>query len=224
MKYSANTYYKGESGEIYFLGRSKDSDSEIQKIKADKFKKFISSNESVLDLGCGNGEILKNIDCGARIGIEINEESKEVATNNKIEVFESTNEIKSESVDVVISHHALEHLDEPYMTLLEINRILLDEGKLILVVPAENPHRKGKKKYKRNDIAQHLYCWNAQTLGNLVIRAGFKIEVCKVSNAGESTYLKSCKRFPLLYNMSKIIVAYLKDRYEVFCLARKIKR
>ena len=74
-----------------------------------------------------------------------------------------------------ISNHSFEHVPTPFETLKKLHSKLKKGGKIIIVVPCEQPHEEGFN-FKQNDINQHLYTWCPMTLGNLVKLSGFNIE------------------------------------------------
>lgn len=144
------------------------------KLNASKFSSHISEMDTVLDFGCGGGYILKNIHCKRKIGIEVNDTAKEYAIKNGIELYDTLENIPNSSVDILITHHVLEHLTNPFSALESMHRVLKENCKLIIVVPNEKV-----KKYIPNDINNHLYTWTEMNLGNLVNEAGFSIQSVK---------------------------------------------
>jgi SAM-dependent methyltransferase len=136
-----------------------------------KFADHISSNNRVLDFGCGGGFLLKNIKCSKRVGVEINPSAAEVARNNGIEVFTSVEEVPDSYVDIIISDNALEHTLHPLLELKALHKKLEAGGKIIFVVPCESINYK----YKPNDINHHLYSWSPMCIGNLFTEAGFSV-------------------------------------------------
>jgi len=76
------------------------------------------------------------------------------------------------TADVVVCHHTLEHVPDPWATLESMKRVLRPAGTLLLFVPFERERR-----YRQFDPAEpnhHLFSWNVQTLGNLVTESGFR--------------------------------------------------
>lgn len=97
--------------------------------------------KKVIDLGCGEGEILtmdpKNI-----IGVDINKGALMRLKEKGLQVIESsiTNiPIPEESFDVVLCSNLIEHLfpEEAYKMLQESQRILRQDGKIIIITPTE---------------------------------------------------------------------------------------
>ena len=136
-----------------------------------KFVKYITQDDVVLDFGCGGGYLLKNIDCKKRLGVEINPLAAETAKRNGVEVYSKVEDVQDESVDVIISNHALEHALQPLDELRELKKKLKVGGKVIFVVPCESI----SMRYKSDDINHHLYSWSPMCLGNLFVEAGYSL-------------------------------------------------
>lgn len=136
-----------------------------------KFIKYITQDDVVLDFGCGGGYLLKNIDCKKRLGVEINPLAAETAKRNGVEVYSKVEDVQDESIDVIISNHALEHALQPLDELRELKKKLKVGGKVIFVVPCENI----SMRYKSDDINHHLYSWSPMCLGNLFVEAGYSL-------------------------------------------------
>src|SRR5580692_8836638 len=102
-------YYVGKSGEDYYVHRRAIRAPDVQEYAARIFRPYISPSDTVLDFGCGTGGILKSIPCGRRLGVEINEAAVAEARDAGTAVFSDLAQIGPESVDVAITHHALEH-------------------------------------------------------------------------------------------------------------------
>jgi SAM-dependent methyltransferase len=88
-----------------------------------------------------------------------------------IQVFEDLLAVADGSVDAIVSNHALEHVERPFETLLQMKRVLRPCGLIILVVPCDCPNFP----FSTNDKDYHLFSWSAATLGNLATAAGFKV-------------------------------------------------
>jgi SAM-dependent methyltransferase len=136
-----------------------------------KFQRFIQPEDSVLDFGCGGGYLLKALTCQRRSGVEPNESAAAVARANGIEVFNRAADVTTESVDVIISNHALEHTNRPFDELSALADALRPGGKLVFVVPCES----ARVSYEPGDINQHLYSWSPMSAGNLVTAAGLEV-------------------------------------------------
>jgi SAM-dependent methyltransferase len=135
-----------------------------------KFERYIGPSDKVLDYG--GGFLLQALNCEVKAGIEIN---PVIQSPNGVTIFKNLKEISqrfgAESFDVVISNHALEHIDNPANALKECFQMLKPGGKAIIVVPSES-HR---IKYVPEDINKHIVTFAPINLGNLLTLTGFKV-------------------------------------------------
>ena len=143
-------------------------DSEIEK---DFFQRYIKDTDHIAEFGCGGGLLLSKLRCYSKIGVEINPFARNYAEEKGIKTVKSFDEIDDESLDVIISFHALEHCVNPYGIVSEMFKKLKSGGKCVCVVPYEPL----SFEYFKNDTNQHLYIWNQRTLGNLFRLVGFYI-------------------------------------------------
>lgn len=139
-----------------------------------KFSDHVKPEHIVLDFGCGGGYLLANFAAARRIGVELNPHARAQAAAQGIEVYSSLSDLSSNSVDRIISNHALEHVENPLAILKELQRVLKPKGVAVLVLPCEQPSEAGYY-WKPNDINNHLFTWCPMTFGNLCTAAGFKV-------------------------------------------------
>lgn len=137
-----------------------------------KFEKYIKKEDSILDFGCGGGFLLKNLNAKFKQGIEINPIARNYCINElKIDCYESIDEIENNSIDVIISNHALEHTSDPFNIISILYQKLKKNGKIIFVVPLDS----FLYKYYENDVNKHLYSFSPMNLGNLFFANKFKV-------------------------------------------------
>ncbi|MBN2111067.1 MAG: class I SAM-dependent methyltransferase [Methanosarcinaceae archaeon] len=184
-----------------------------------KFKDHINPDDTVVDFGCGGGYLLQNIRCKKKTGVEINDSAREAACENGLDVVKTISEIKNNYADVVISNHALEHVENPIEILRQLYPKLKQHGSIIFVVP----HQKANEKYIPDDVNQHLYTWNPLTLGNLFSNAGYKIlDVRTIRHRWPPRYVLLKQMLgDSVFNTICKIYAYLKDDYQIKIIARK---
>ena len=133
------------------------------------------SFESILDVGFGYGEALEFfIQEGKETsgtgydfdGYNFSSEVKEYTTLYEDVNVEEMTVFKDKTFDAVWCSHILEHVRNTGDTLDEINRVLVDEGYLFLVVPEDSDEIRGG----------HINIgWNVGTLMYNLILAGFDV-------------------------------------------------
>lgn len=144
-----------------------------------KFSSFIKKGDTVLDFGCGGGYILENLSCKEKYGVEINKSAQADAKKRGIKVYEKIEKIpKNIKFDVVLSHHTLEHLENPFEILKRINKSLKKGGATIHIVPVDD--WRFQKKYFKENVNKHLYTWTPLLLGNLFEKCGFTIRKVEI--------------------------------------------
>lgn len=107
----------------------------------DFFSHHIGVTESVLDLACGYGEFINNIEAGNKIGVDINPDSPKYLDKSIRFVCARSNsmaEVEDDSVDVVFTSNFLEHLESKKAlldTFREVHRVLNPGGRFIIMGP-----------------------------------------------------------------------------------------
>src|SRR5690606_23335995 len=125
-----------------------------------------------------------------KIGFDVSLFLAEEVQEHGIDFISSSAAIADESMDVVLCHHALEHVPEPGSALQEMHRVLKPSGKLLLFVPYEKERR--YREYNPAEPNHHLYSWNVQTLGNLVCEMGFVLVSAGVGRFGYDRWAANC--------------------------------
>jgi len=132
-----------------------------------------------LDVGCGN-EIRGDV--GIDLYVSPEERKKLHVGKSQIylkphsPIIKATSEVlpfKNQTFEETICYSTLEHFLNPYLVLLEIHRVLRQNGKLIIYIPNAET-----QPYRHN--TDHFYCWSKYELGNLLSHAGFIVETIKL--------------------------------------------
>lgn len=109
--------------------------------KINRIFDFSKESIKILDLGCGDGRLSKElVNLGHEVhGIDSSKAGLEIATQNGIKPIEADLEqrlpIENDSFDLVLLLDVLEHLHSQKEILTEIKRILKPEGHLIITYP-----------------------------------------------------------------------------------------
>lgn len=108
---------------------------------ANFFSKWIKTNYKVLDLGCGYGEFINNVNCEKRYAMDLNPKTQELLDENVIFYRRDCSKpwnIEPKSVDLVFTSNFFEHLPNKNsleQTVIEIKKALKPNGMLIAVGP-----------------------------------------------------------------------------------------
>ncbi len=157
--------------------------SEIRKInlkrKYNLVSKYIDKG-SILDIGCGTGELLEQFckNGWETIGIEPNKNAREIASK-KIEVFDEKDlqNLKPKSFDVISMWHVLEHVPHLNKRITEVSNLCKNDGIMIFALPNLNSpdSRKYGKYWSALDVPRHLYHFTQQTFEKLISKHGLKL-------------------------------------------------
>ncbi len=142
-----------------------------------------SARGRVLDIGCGNGNLLLPIrQNGEEVyGVEINPINSKYCNKMGLNVFcgvlEEAN-FNNDFFDIVILSQVIEHLPSPKKTIEEIYRILKPGGRLYIFCPNyESYLSKLFGKYWHGwYIPFHFYDFNENTIRRLTEEVGFKVK------------------------------------------------
>lgn len=105
------------------------------------FSRFVSPNETVVDIGAGYCEFINNIPAAHKIAVDLNPDVRKFAADGIHIINESctaVSSIPSGSVDAVFMSNFLEHLpskDLVLQTLRESARMLRPGGRVIILQP-----------------------------------------------------------------------------------------
>ncbi len=133
----------------------------------------IESGQVVLEFGGGLGTNLLEVAKRAKTHmVEPSRLGRDIAARAGILAVAEVKELGDQKFDCILCRHVLEHLENPVSVLRDLRARLTPEGRLIAVVPCEVPDASPEP----NDFNHHLYCWNPQTLANLLSVCGFRIE------------------------------------------------
>ncbi|MBA3414964.1 MAG: class I SAM-dependent methyltransferase, partial [Chloroflexia bacterium] len=136
----------------------------------------------VLDIGCGNGDFLRFLKRrGWEVaGTDFSAEAAALARAKGIPVHRgdlASAAFPDRAFDVVTLWHVVEHLPHPHRELDEVERILRDDGLLVIEVPnSDCPTRRlCGTAWRQLDVPRHLQHFTPETLAAMLARSGFAV-------------------------------------------------
>jgi ubiquinone/menaquinone biosynthesis C-methylase UbiE len=108
---------------------------------SDFFQRFVDPNSTVLDVACGYGEFINNIQAGKKHAIDLNPDTKRFLQSDvtfHLTRADAMQGVENESIDVAFTSNFLEHLESKAAcdaVLREVLRALRPGGKFIVMGP-----------------------------------------------------------------------------------------
>ncbi|HVP35768.1 MAG TPA: class I SAM-dependent methyltransferase [Terriglobales bacterium] len=152
--------------------------SRIEKIEM--FKK----NGRILDIGCGRGKMLAGLKSRGweTYGTELSEESSRYARESLgLNVYPGdflSSNFPADFFDCITLFHVLEHLKDPLKNLLEIRRVLKEDGLLLIALPnfGGGQSRLSGRAWFHLDVPRHYSHFTFKILKNFLDKSGFQVK------------------------------------------------
>lgn len=137
----------------------------IERLRIKKVIKMLSPlpSEKIVEVGCGIGNVIKEIKEGKIIGIDISFyllEKAQDKLNTSVTLIEADAEsipLKTRSIDKVICTEVLEHVLHPEAVLAEIKRIMTNGASAVVSIPNENLINKLKKIFLSSKLLKDIF-------------------------------------------------------------------
>jgi SAM-dependent methyltransferase len=135
---------------------------------------------AILDVGSGTGGLLRQMAAFGftnLTGIDPNVE-RDLAFEDGVRVFKRDLPAEHGRYDMVMLHHAVEHVPDPHAALVDVRRILRPGRCLLVRVPVKDSvaWEEYGVDWVQLDAPRHLYLFTQESLRRLAEGAGFRVE------------------------------------------------
>ena len=134
---------------------------------------------NILDLGAGTGDFLEEAKKkGWNIfGAEPNSGARDLAAQKGVNLLPDTSTFEDHSFDVITMWHVLEHVPDLDYQIKELDRLLKDDGILVIAVP--NFKSADAKAYSKfwaaYDVPRHLFHFSGTAIKKIFGEKGFSL-------------------------------------------------
>lgn len=139
----------------------------------------VKTNDKILDVGCGKGELISRLFNMGYENVGGTDKYLPEAVNYDFNVKvmkKDLPEIESNSYDVVMMHHVLEHMFDPEEEIKECYRILKNNSFLIIRIPVKNfAWEKYAENWVQLDAPRHFIIHTIKSMEMLAKRTGFEM-------------------------------------------------
>jgi SAM-dependent methyltransferase len=134
---------------------------------------------AILDVGCGNGSLLTKLyKMGFTNLTGIDPFIEQPPEQTRIRILKKDIEAMNEKFDVIMMHHALEHMPDPLGAMKKAHNLLNDDKYLLVRIPVMGNY--GWNKYREYwaglDAPRHLFIPSEKAMRLLAEQAGFQLE------------------------------------------------
>ena len=210
-------------------------------VKALKWKfrhisRFIS-NGKLLDVGGGGGHFCSYFQSrGWQASLQDNsEKARLLAQKNNISAYAELAELESQKFNLITMWHSLEHIHGIDQLFIDIDRLISEDGILVIAVPNVNaPERKILGiNWAPWDAPRHLYHFDYNQLSKLLLKHGWEIQLSKtmlqdtpynilLSLKSNSPIQLIFGGFLLLYSIIKAVIGSINSASSFMVICKKI--
>lgn len=136
-------------------------------------------DDSIADIGCGNGQILYEFKCSGfknlkgydpYLSQEVDESGFRLQRKGLYEI--------NETFDIIMLHHSFEHMDEPRKVMSQLSGLLKPNGKLLIRLPVTDGKiwKKEGINWFQLDAPRHLFIPSVKAMESIGQSAGLNLK------------------------------------------------
>ncbi len=173
----------------------------LKYLRIRKTLKHIKNGVNILDIGCGDCALLNKIKNRIKCGVGIDERIKP-QKNNNIELkklsIKTGLPFEKSTFDVITMTAFIEHLDNPYKLLNDVNRVLKKNGLIIITTPTPKSRPIWEflvnlgfsdEESDEEGVNAHKHYFNLNELSTILKETGFKIVESKLFEFGMNSFI-----------------------------------
>jgi ubiquinone/menaquinone biosynthesis C-methylase UbiE len=127
----------------------------------------VASDQKVLDYGCGTGVVSAAL--ANSTAFDVAPFVREFLAARGRDVLADIASIPKQAFDILLCSHSLEHYQDPRSSLHLFREFVRPQGYVVLILPIDSDFTPTIIP----DNNQHLYCWNFQSITNLLLNTGW---------------------------------------------------
>ncbi|WP_343486884.1 class I SAM-dependent methyltransferase [Allomuricauda sp. d1] len=140
---------------------------------------YCNGNRKLLDIGSGTGDFLAvaNRKGWNVAGVEPNQKARQKSSSKGIDARSTLDEIGDQKFQVITLWHVLEHLPDLETSITQINKLLHDNGTLIVAVPNYKSWDANyyKEHWAAYDVPRHLWHFSKTAIETIFSMQGFRL-------------------------------------------------
>ena len=173
---------------------------------------FSKKNISILDYGSGNAHLTrvfrKMISKESLLfALDAKEEYNIFYKKFGLIPINDINEIKPNSLDLIIMIEVIEHIEYPKQTLKSLKSKLKSNGKIFITTPAASEKESETSAF---DVISHIHFFTEKSFGNLIRNCGFRNFVYVNQNIMQPKFFENQFHKNKIFGIYRIIKAALK--------------
>lgn len=141
---------------------------------------FDLPGKSLLDIGAATGDFLATCKKGGWDvkGTEPNQKARSIAFQQGIQLLENNECLKKHSFDVITLWHVLEHIENLFEFISQLNELLKDNGRIIVAVPNYKSYDSEyyKEYWAAYDVPRHLWHFSKESIVKLFSKENIVVD------------------------------------------------
>lgn len=150
------------------------------KRKLNLINSFNTNSKSILDVGAGTGDFLQTCKNNSWkvFGTEPNQGARNLASQKGITLHENLTDLSNQKFDVITLWHVLEHVDNLFEIIEQLNNLLNENGRLVIAVPNHKSYDANhyKEFWAAYDVPRHLWHFSQTSITKLFSKSNFKLD------------------------------------------------